>query len=260
MPLLLESALPLPAAHDRTSPPLWLRITGVGALALLAASPFFAHLIAGLIEKSGKPPRMPLAATVALQSLQSLLLILLAAWGGGKFAPRLGLDAPVLRGAARLSRVPQAALAGTLATFAMMGAEQLFKPFLPAALSQASGSLGGPLLGFSASFYGGVVEEILLRWGLLSLFAFLLVKARLPRGSALVAANLLAALLFGAGHLPAVRALGVPFTAPLIADIVIVNAIGGLVFGWLFIRRGLESAMVGHFTADLWLHVVFAAL
>jgi membrane protease YdiL (CAAX protease family) len=31
--------------------------------------------------------------------------------------------------------------------------------------------------------------------------------------------------------------------------------VAGIVFGWLYWRRGLEMAMLGHFCADLVLHV-----
>jgi membrane protease YdiL (CAAX protease family) len=36
---------------------------------------------------------------------------------------------------------------------------------------------------------------------------------------------------------------------------ILVNAAAGLVFGWLYWRRGLEVAMLAHFSADLVLHV-----
>jgi membrane protease YdiL (CAAX protease family) len=34
------------------------------------------------------------------------------------------------------------------------------------------------------------------------------------------------------------------------------NAVGGLVFGWLYWKRGIEMAMLGHFSADIVLHVL----
>jgi hypothetical protein len=35
---------------------------------------------------------------------------------------------------------------------------------------------------------------------------------------------------------------------------------GGIAFGWLFWKWGLESAVVAHFTADVVLHVIFTAI
>jgi membrane protease YdiL (CAAX protease family) len=38
----------------------------------------------------------------------------------------------------------------------------------------------------------------------------------------------------------------------------LLNAIGGIVFGWLYQTRGLESAMIAHFSADIVLPVLLA--
>jgi membrane protease YdiL (CAAX protease family) len=43
--------------------------------------------------------------------------------------------------------------------------------------------------------------------------------------------------------------------AVVVARTVLLNGIAGLVFGWFYVRQGLESAMLSHFAADLVLHV-----
>jgi membrane protease YdiL (CAAX protease family) len=68
-------------------------------------------------------------------------------------------------------------------------------------------------------------------------------------------ATILAALVFGIGHLPAVAAL-VPLSAALVARTVTLNALGGVVFGWLYWRHSLEAAMLAHGAA----HIGFALL
>ena len=68
-------------------------------------------------------------------------------------------------------------------------------------------------------------------------------------------AIVLAAIIFGIGHLPAVLAITTPTTL-LIARIIILNAIGGIIFGWLYWKKGLESAMISHFSADIVLHII----
>ncbi|HRI49762.1 MAG TPA: CPBP family glutamic-type intramembrane protease [Pseudomonadota bacterium] len=65
---------------------------------------------------------------------------------------------------------------------------------------------------------------------------------------------LLAALIFGAGHLPAAAAL-LPITPLFLARTLVLNGLVGTVCGWLFWRRGLEAAMIAHLSADLVLHV-----
>ena len=49
-------------------------------------------------------------------------------------------------------------------------------------------------------------------------------------------------------------------TPLIIARAIILNGIGGIVFGWLYWKKGLESAMVSHFTSDMVLHVLFPLL
>ena len=44
-------------------------------------------------------------------------------------------------------------------------------------------------------------------------------------------------------------------TPLLIARALVLNGIGGIVFGWLYWKRGLLAAMLAHFSADIVLHV-----
>ena len=133
-----------------------------------------------------------------------------------------------------------------------------------AGLVKSAGSGGGSAQpsawqGLLASFYGGIDEEILLRLGLMSLLALALRAALRRRDAALPSsifwtANILSAVLFGLGHLPATAAL-VPLTAAVVLRAIVLNGAAGLVFGVLFRRYGLEWAMLSHFAADLVLHV-----
>jgi membrane protease YdiL (CAAX protease family) len=63
------------------------------------------------------------------------------------------------------------------------------------------------------------------------------------------------AVLFGIGHLPAAMRL-MPITPATTVYIVSLNGIATLVFGYLYWRHGLGSAMLAHFSADIVLHVV----
>ena len=86
-------------------------------------------------------------------------------------------------------------------------------------------------------------------------------EGKTPAGSPTVAvfwvANVLAAILFGLGHLPATAAL-VPLTSMVVLRAVVLNGIVGVACGYLYFTRGLESAMLSHFSADIILHVLFA--
>ena len=103
-----------------------------------------------------------------------------------------------------------------------------------------------------------ITEELLTRLFLLSLFALGARRLLTPTADGLPAApfwlaNGLAALLFGLGHIPS--GLGsVPLTPAVWAYVLVLNGICGMVFGWLYWRKGLEAAMVAHFMVDIVLH------
>jgi membrane protease YdiL (CAAX protease family) len=109
-----------------------------------------------------------------------------------------------------------------------------------------------------ACAYGGLGEEILMRLFLLSVLLWVLTKIfrASPRNTILFwSANLLAALAFGAGHLPAAASLHI-LTPSLVVTVIGLNAFVALGFGYLYWSRGLEAAMLAHFTADLVLHLI----
>jgi hypothetical protein len=100
----------------------------------------------------------------------------------------------------------------------------------------------------AAVVYGGVIEEVMLRLFFMSLLAFLLQKL-FRKGSGttglLIAANLIAALLFAAGHLPATAIL-MGLTPMIIFRCFLLNGGLGLAFGWLYRKFGLRYAMLAH--------------
>ena len=98
--------------------------------------------------------------------------------------------------------------------------------------------------------YGGVIEEVMLRLFMMSLIAFLLHKifwrkrAQTPV-AALVAANVLSALLFAAGHLPTTAIL-LGLSPMILLRCFLLNGGIGLLFGWLYRKYGLRYAMISH--------------
>ncbi|MBI2080023.1 CPBP family intramembrane metalloprotease [Candidatus Micrarchaeota archaeon] len=112
--------------------------------------------------------------------------------------------------------------------------------------------------GFLASFYGGINEEILLRLFLMTIIVNWLYQFRKeskPTDSTMWLSIFIAALLFGLGHLPTAFAI-FKMTPIYVIRIILLNAVAGLVFGWLYWKKGFESAMIGHFSTDIVLHVL----
>ena len=103
----------------------------------------------------------------------------------------------------------------------------------------------------SAILYGGVIEEVMMRLFVMSLQAFLGWKlfcrkqAEAPTG-VLIAANVLAALLFAAGHLPGTLQFFGRLTPLLLLRCFLLNGAFGLVFGRFYRKYGIQYAMLAH--------------
>jgi len=242
-------------------------LTAAGVFGVLLVLPYALTLQAPLLHKLPLP--LPLWLVLAIQLVQNVFFIAVVVGVGLLCAWRCGLGAPLLEGwlagepvgagVGALFGAP--ALTGILASLVIIAMDiRLFAPHLPR-LAHASAAQPPAWQGFLASFYGGITEELLLRLGVMSFFAWLLGKARhdargIPTPDAFWLANLLAAVLFGLGHLPATAIL-IPLTKLVVVRAVVLNGIPGMVFGWFYWKRGLESAMAAHFSADLVLHVLF---
>jgi hypothetical protein len=234
-----------------------------GALAVAALLPYQLALNPSL----GARIPMPLPAFFAVQVVQGFALLLLLSWIGLRLGHAIGLDAPLARAFVYREPMPlspkrnwaMACIIGGLAGVALIGLDKAFQPFMPAmTLSvQAPVDLWKCML---ACFYGGITEELICRLFVMTLLVWILHKLS-RRGVSAPATWMIwagiagAALLFGVGHLPA-AATAWPLTPPVIARTVLLNAIGGIAFGFLYWRRGLEHAMVAHFCADIVLHVI----
>jgi hypothetical protein len=257
-------------------------LLGAGVLCTLAVIPYSLALNPATLEtlktqlaakaKANARPLDP-TAVVLLSSLgQGLVLSALAAFVGLLAAGATGLDLPLLRGALSgqpvlerfLAFLPYSLGLGFAGGAALVLLDRyLFFPRLPAGLKAAA-----PRLSFwksaLACFYGGIFEEILLRLFVMGGLAWLLglvwrAPNGLPATGAFWAANLLAALLFGAGHLPATLRIAPP-TAWVLTRAFLLNGLVGLLCGWLFLTFGLEAAMLAHFIGDILIHLVAPAL
>ena len=102
----------------------------------------------------------------------------------------------------------------------------------------------------AAVLYGGVIEEVMLRLFMMSLIAFIFHKifgrgSEKPTVGILIAANVAAAILFAAGHLPTTAAtMGI--TPMILFRCFLLNGGFGLAFGWLYRKYGLRYSMIAH--------------
>jgi hypothetical protein len=229
----------------------FLAVASLGVLGItgLLLSPPPAAVLVAAPELAALPPW----AQRAVLALNPLLLVLAAAALGAVCAHRVGLGSLVAGTAIRPSRLQTwlQALGWGLAVGVAVGAlDRLWTPWLGEAWQawvQTSAAAPRATTLIQGVLYGGLAEEVIARWGLMSASAWTLLRLMGPqrRGWAIGLAIGLSALAFGAAHLPALAAQ-VELNAALVARTLVLNGLGGVVFGWLFWRHHLEAAMVAH--------------
>lgn len=199
------------------------------------------------------PQTVSLGVAVAASMVQTGVLLALAVWAGVALSRPLGLGAPAIEAAlsgadAWLPLKRQLTPAAIVGTF-VGGGLVLMTRVAPAELLVLGQSVDIPVA--AKLLYGGVTEEMLMRWGLMTAliwlpWRFIQKRAGLPRTSYVVGAIVVAALLFGVLHLPAAAAMGASLTPSVVFYIIAGNGVPGVLFGTLYWRYGLEAAILAH--------------
>lgn len=205
-----------------------------------------------------KPPTIT-PAIKALSLIQPTVLLAVAVLIGVALAPGVGLSAPVAQAIAA-GEEPVPALKRQLmpgVIGAVVGAVSILltaavsKSFLTTETIERISSFTRLLPLPTRFLYGGITEELLLRWGLMTLLVWIgwrvfqkaLAK---PTSTWFVVAILVSAFVFGLGHLPAALLLLGETTIAVVLFVIVANSAFGIVAGYLYWKYGLESAMIAH--------------
>jgi len=252
-------------------------LLGAATFGVIAIFPYSLALQAEQLEAIEAQLPYPLPVVLILQVLQNVVIFAVAIGLGLLAANRIGLGLPILEaklaGEKAWPRIkailPISITIGVIGSLIIIALDMwVFNPGLMAQLGEQAQvpnlEVAQPSAwkGLLASFYGGINEEILLRLFMMSVLAWLgkfishTADGR-PTVVVLWIANVLAAVLFGLGHLPATSML-LPLTPLVITRAIVLNGLLGVAFGYLYMTRGLESAMISHFSADIVLHVLLA--
>ena len=197
-----------------------------------------------------------------LSLLNPLILLIICILIGLCFYPKTSLRAPLIEGLLQgkkpscpLSTILKSGiLGGLLAGILLVLIGWIYRPLLPLEFTDLGKNLQMNML--TRLLYGGLTEEILLRFGLMTLLVWLFLKICKNREpNAYRIAIIVTALVFAVSHFPiAFQAVDQP-SGLLLSYILIGNSLGGLIFGWLYWKKGLESAFVAHMVA----HIVLVA-
>jgi membrane protease YdiL (CAAX protease family) len=123
--------------------------------------------------------------------------------------------------------------------------------------------MGTPLNAFFISIHAGISEESVFRLFYTTLLVWLTRKCYSTIHDdrfAVWIGILLAGILFGAAHLPAISVLGLALTVPLAAKIIMFNATCGIFFGYMYWRYSLVTAMLTHIIVDIAIYTAILPL
>lgn len=99
----------------------------------------------------------------------------------------------------------------------------------------------------SRVFYGGFVEEIIFRWGIMSLLLWLLQFIVEPLNrTALVIAIGISSILFSLVHLPSIKMVASEPKPSMYIYTILGNIWVGVFTGWAFLEAGIFSAIIVH--------------
>jgi len=246
--------------------PLFLCLVVISVPGLLVSIPglikTLEKTVLGKLPPDKKVP--PRSILTILSCLQTLLLITLAAAVGTILAPRVGLGAPFFE--ALVSGKPlwdPLALQilyglgfGVGGALIIVAAYYLvFRPRLDEQTLRGMEGLRMELGIWARVLYGGIVEEVMFRWGVMTLLAWLGALLFGEATPAVVwAVIVISGILFGIGHLPSYQMAGCQKTPLFLGLMISINLWATLICGWLFWQHGLLAAMVAHMLYHLvWL-------
>jgi hypothetical protein len=233
-------------------------------LGFAAGMPYIYALFRDLVART--PLAMPLPILITVQLMQSSFVFGGVVAVGLLLARKGGIEMPILyRWLYRRDTV----LPGDWLRFPLLVGLAVgglvclaylfvFLPLIPNWPVQAEAAV--PLWKrFLACFYTAINIEVVMRLFLLSLFLWVLqlIMRTAARSGAVVfwIANIIVALIYAAGHLPAAKSV-MQLTPIIVTAVTVPTGLSSIAFGYLAWKRGLEAAILAHFSADLVLHLI----
>ena len=232
-------------------------LLSLGLVGVILIFPYILTIQGELLKATG----LPIIVIFSAQLIQTGILLSITIFFGLLLSKKVGFQVPLIQAVIAKGNykiilkniLTKSIMMGIITAVLIYVVDIIFSGFGADISSQQSHApIWQKLL---APFYGGTVEEILMRLFLMSLLVWVgtkILRQKQPTKLVVISAIFLAAIIFGLGHLPVTAAL-TKITPLIVFRAVILNGIGGVVFGWLFWKKGFESAMIAHFTTDIFL-------
>lgn len=198
-----------------------------------------------------------------LAMVQPLLLGIVAIYGGHRFAQKVGLrslinerveksESPQIeRKTYGLSEsVPFIVLFAVGLALLNIGFDFLFQNWLPNGL-QVTAAHTNIWQGLSSVFYGGLAQEILLRWGVMTTLIYVISsKGKELSPMTYIVGFVFTAVLYAFSQAGTLTGAG-DYTAILWTRHLLLNALDGILYGWLYYKFHFEAAALSHMLTNL---------
>lgn len=229
----------------------------MGVVGLITILPSTISLVTEQLKKVPNAPDLPPIALGIIGLINPLILLIISITVGNLLAQKVGFTSTLYQRVTenvslRISLTPHlktGLLWGCGLALTITAIEWIIQPWIPESLhlTKETRSLENTIAGV---MYGGIVEELLLRWGLMTLFVWIgwrifQRERATPTSVVIWISIILSAILFAIGHM-GVTSLLAPLTPMVLFRMILLNGIAGIVFGWLFWKKSLEVAMIAH--------------
>ncbi|HWL24401.1 MAG TPA: CPBP family glutamic-type intramembrane protease [Ureibacillus sp.] len=211
---------------------------------------------------------MPFPIIMIISAIQLAVVSFIISYIGIKLARKVGFTLPVLDSLMKKEKVQfnnsgviLAIVFGVITGFAIIGADRFYYQHKIEAIAQANPEFSW--LGLVAGvLYGGVFEELLMRLLFMSLVVWIFMKITRKNYETLNSiffwlAIILAAALFAIGHFPATEAVFGELNTTLIIRSFLLNGLGGIFFGYLYWKKGLEYAILAHMFTHISMQLIW---
>jgi hypothetical protein len=225
----------------------------IGVLSLLTMEIPIPEEARGILEAQFTPQQIKL-----LILINPTLMLIIAVILGTALYKKSDLKVPILEGFIGRKEIDPSikdilktgVLLGVLSGILLTAISLLFIPCLPEEFIVFGENIKPSL---AARFlYGGITEEIVMRFGLMTFLVWLCSLIFKGLNSTVYWIGIvIVAFLFALGHFPIVyQTVSEPSTT-LLFYIIIGNISSGIIFGWLYWKKGLEAAFIAHIFAHV---------
>ncbi|XID92391.1 CPBP family intramembrane glutamic endopeptidase [Paenibacillaceae bacterium WGS1546] len=211
---------------------------------------------------AGKPDNtMSSGAIFASSAVPTLAIVLAGAAAGVYWGPKVGIRDAFLEGLAQgdwlwanlLDQLGAGALSGTLCALGWLAAYYGYvRKRLDSETLRVTESLRNQTGLWTRLTSGGIVEEVIFRWGLMVALAWGLSWLSLSQSASLGIALLVSGFVFGLAHLPGNLQEGAKPTPLFVWAAILGNLWVSLFCGYVLYQYGLFSAMVVHILFHVW--------